>query len=425
MRLTADAGEKEKLAGIRKTRVLASGILAGLVLVFLASLATPNPSTTILLLRAMAEAGMIGGLADWFAVEALFRRPLRLPIPHTALLPSNQKRAARAVGTFFQRNFLDAEQIRARVLRLRPSRRAIEWLGQSGNAHVVARLLVHALKIVVRDVEGVKLGHGLRRVIRDALTQTISEDKVAPGISALLRDALQGDVTDRLLGLVRAAIVDNRQKATALVRDQSRWWIANRVDKEVAGLLVKGVISVIDELGTRDSPLRTDFDTALARIVRDLEKDGTIAALVRRGKENAVSSNTVDGIIDTFGSSTIEHLLSQLEHDPDAVVAALVSPLRGLVVRIAHRDGAAEEMDVAISDIVAHLIAQLGPQIATYVSETIADWDPDELVRVFELEVGRDLQFIRINGAVLGALLGGIIFSFDLLLGEFVSAYLD
>ncbi len=150
MPVDTSESDDEKAVGIRQVRKVATGILVLLTLIFGASFTVPDPPVWLLLTRAMAEAGMVGGLADWFAVEALFRHPLRIPIPHTALLPKNQKRAANNIARFIDEYFLVPDQLLGRIKQLNLVHQLAEWLTQRNNADLIARELSQLLRLVIK-----------------------------------------------------------------------------------------------------------------------------------------------------------------------------------------------------------------------------------------------------------------------------------
>ena len=212
-------------------------------------------------IRAMAEAGLIGGLADWFAVEALFRRPLGLPIPHTALLPRNQARAARNVGRVLETHFLDPATLARRLRRAEPGRRAIEWLARPESAALVARELVGLLGGLLRlEPSPRALARSrawLRIQARGAGAGT--DDLIAERLARLVKEGIRSTVADEVLDFVRRTVDDNRDVAMRLVQDRSRWWVASAVDRRIADLVVDGVLSLLDQIRAERSDLRSAF----------------------------------------------------------------------------------------------------------------------------------------------------------------------
>lgn len=255
-----DDFDPEKAARLAKTRRWAQGVLVALVGVYLATHIPDDPPTWVRLIRHMAEAGMIGGMADWFAVEALFRHPFGLKIPHTALLPRNQKRAAESVGQFFNSYFLDPASISARVAEMAPARRAAEWLVNADNAAFVAKPLTQALTVAMQPKDGVTLPKGLRQEIRSAVGSKDFTHALVSAMGPMLEKGLDGPFLNDTLGQVSAALNGNRAKVLEIVQDNSLWWAPTQVDKGVSNLLVDGVLGVIEDLQDPKSELRRDFE---------------------------------------------------------------------------------------------------------------------------------------------------------------------
>ena len=210
----------------RRARRLATGSLLALVAVFLATHLVGGDSGWLALVQAMAEAGMVGGLADWFAVEALFRRPLGLPIPHTALLPSNQARAARNVGRFFEAHFLEPAALEERLRRVEIGRHAADWLARPGNALALARRLVALVAGVARHDPPPRVLARARAWLRATALSAGGDAAVAEALAGGVKQGVRGTLVDEAFGLIRRTIDENREVAVQLVQDRSRWWIA-------------------------------------------------------------------------------------------------------------------------------------------------------------------------------------------------------
>ncbi|MEL6206292.1 MAG: DUF445 family protein, partial [Pseudomonadota bacterium] len=258
--------EGDEIGPIRRT---ATGILVGLAVIFALSFTVEDPSFTVLLIRSMAEAGMVGGLADWFAVEALFRHPLKLPIPHTALLPRNQKRAANSIARFIDEHFLVRDQILLQVRKTNPARLAAAWLSDRSNAKFVAAELSFTLRVFLNQQleRGIRIGASpdMRAFLKDVA----QPDDLSGTISAFLKETVRSRLMDDIIAEVRTVLDQNRDKVTEIVQDRSRWWIASTVDRGFVKLLVDGILSIMDELTDRDSQLRRDFDGSVVHMVDD------------------------------------------------------------------------------------------------------------------------------------------------------------
>lgn len=412
----SSSSENGKAAGTRRIRRIATGILLGLTAVFLGSFAIPDPPFIVLLIRAMAEAGMVGGLADWFAVEALFRHPLRLPIPHTALLPKNQKRAATNIAKFIDEYFLVPDQLLDRVRQVNPVRKLAEWMSLRENADMVARELSQLLRIVVKA----QLRHGINpqvsQGVRDMLLSAVGSGDLARNLSRILKDSARGKVLDEILVEVRNVIDQNRGKVTELVQENSRWWIASSIDKQVVRLLVDGILSILDDLADETSELRSEFNTSIGQFIDTFRDTGKIERYLDEGRTLYANSPEFEAAI----TSIIETLLSRidrgLEEQPETASQILGSAAQEFAQSLLAQPELERQLTERFQTGLATILEETRPMIVRYATQVISDWDSDELVDRIEMEVGQDLQFIRINGAVLGAFVGGILFLFTQLI---------
>lgn len=401
---------------LRRMRRLAGAVLGLLAAVFLATHLAPD-TAAVRLVRAMAEAGMIGGLADWFAVEALFRRPLGLPIPHTALLPRNQARAARNVGRFFEAHFLEPASLRERLRALEPGRHCLDWLRRPENAGRTARELIGLAGALLDQGLPPRVAARSRAWARAQAGRAAADAAIARALAQLVKQGVRSTVAADVVTMVRDAIDQNRELAVELIQDRSRWWIASAVDRRIAGLVVDGVLSLLEDLRTDGSALRHDFQAAFDRAVDALSVAGTLDRAVGEMRHSLVRSGVIDAELARLAEGLRSRLRARIADDPEALAAPLAGLIRD-VARRARDDGATRAaLDARMADLAAEFIGDMRPAVAGYIADVIAGWEPDELNARFEQEIGPDLQFIRINGAVLGALIGGLIFAVNTLLG--------
>jgi uncharacterized membrane-anchored protein YjiN (DUF445 family) len=380
--------------------------------IFAATHAVPD-ATLVRLLRGMAEAGLVGGIADWFAVEALFRHPLGLPIPHTALLPKNQARAAQNIGRFFETHFLAPDRLEARLRALEPGRPALAWLARPDHSTLVARELTGILGHLLNQEVSPRTLARFRKWIRSQAWGVKADAAISDGLARLVKDGVRGSVVGEVLTAIRRAIDENREVAVALVQDRSRWWIASSVDRRVAGLVVDGVLSLIDELRDEESDLRRDFQAGLDRLVDALATDGALTRAVAHGRHALLRSGVLEETV--FRLTT--DLRDRIAADSDALAALVAELIRNLATRALADSTTRTQLGARIAKIVARFIGEIRPAISVYIADVVTGWEPAELNSRIEAAIGPDLQYIRINGAVLGSLIGGGIFGLNILLG--------
>ena len=406
---------------LARARRLATAVLVALVAIFVAThliaRTTGNEGHALALIQSMAEAGMVGGLADWFAVTALFRHPLGIPIPHTALLRRNQAKAARNVGRFFEAHFLEPAKLEERLRSIEIARHAAGWLAHPGNALALSRQLVAVLGTIVRAEPSPRVIARARAWLRAGVVNAGADAAIAEAIARLVKAGTRSTLVDEVLTLVRRAVDDNRDNAVALVSERSRWWIAKPVDRRVAGLAVDGVLSLLDELRTSDSALRRDFEAAVDGAIDTFATNGSLERAVAEARAHLVRSGALETLALRLADTLRDRLAARLDADPDAVAKPIAGALADLARRLETDAGARADLDARLSATLARVVGDLRPALGGYVAGVIAAWQPDELITRFEAELGPDLQYIRINGALLGAVIGGVLYGLGLLLG--------
>jgi uncharacterized membrane-anchored protein YjiN (DUF445 family) len=395
---------------LRRYRTYATLLLiaaAGLYL--LTRLALP-PSTWTELLRAGSEAAMVGGLADWFAVTALFRRPLGLPIPHTAVIPANKDRIGEGLGRFVERHFLEPEVVGRKLRSLNLAERLAEALADPAKAQALAGRIASLAPYLMRTAGDASL----RRFLGEALQQELSRVDL-PGLLGRTLDLLYRSdrhhlLLDRLLLTARRWLEGNREEALRLVEEKSRWWIPRRIDKRIAEVLVNSTIELLGDLLERDHSLRQRFDQAVRTYIEELKSDPERRAGVERFFKETLAQRRTAAYLGRLWRGLRQRLEEDLELPDSLVRRTLTQGLQSL--------GRALQRDVAMLERVNHrievgatdLIVPWRGEIGRFIAEVVKGWESRDVVERIELAVGRDLQYIRMNGTLVGALVGCAIY---------------
>lgn len=406
--LNRKSDESGKRATLRRMKVTAGLILVALVTLYLLTFFIPVDSPWLDLLRAAAAAGVVGGLADWFAVVALFRHPLGLPIPHTALLPRNQHRVARNIGTFIEEHFLIPEDIARKVEASGLAQLVANWLATPQNKALVARHVANALAKLTSYNLPESLQTALTQIARRTALAAGDSDLLAKEITTILKHGAGSDGVTAAIGFLRTVLDENREAAETLVQERSRWWINPKLDKGVARIGVKGVLSALDELADPESVLRKKFDAALIAGIDRLYADGVLKDLIAETIDRYAESADFDAasgrLIDGIRTHVAAHFKS------DELTQAIEDAIGEAAEFIRSDPDTQLSIDRSLAVISSELVAATRPVIGQYVAETISGWEPDQLIERFETEAGTDLQFIRINGSVLGCVIGGALY---------------
>lgn len=400
----------ERRRALRRMKAVAGGLLVVAAVVYVIARGWERSDDAPALagyLRAAAEAGMVGGLADWFAVTALFRRPLGLPIPHTAIISTRKDEVGRSLGAFIGENFLSAEVVRRRLASADVARRLGVWLAQPRHADQVcaeAATVVRAAIALLRDDD-------VSPVVDRFVARQLSDLHLGPALGQLL----QGVLDDRAhTGLVDVTtqnlhrwLRDNQQVVVDVVAEQAPLWSPRFVDERVALRVHRELVRVSGEVARDpEHEVRATLDRYLARLADDLRGDVPtqhrldrfVAALAGRTEVRAA----LDDVI-AAARRTLVELIGDPSSELRVRCRSLVTDWGG---RLATGDRAAAKVDAWIAQMTVHVVSTYREEITRLITDTVDSWDAAETSRRVEIQVGRDLQFIRVNGTLVGALVG-------------------
>ncbi|MCP5027517.1 MAG: DUF445 domain-containing protein [Actinomycetia bacterium] len=368
-------------------------------------------------LEAATEAAMVGGLADWFAVTALFRHPLRLPIPHTAIIPRRKDQLGQGLGSFVRDNFLSPELVIERVARAEPAARLGQWLSRPGSAERVA----DEVSTVLLGVLDVLDDDEIQAVVDHAVVERIRAVAAAPLVGRSLELVLEGDrhqqVFDAVLNGLQNYLIDNEHQLRQRLYLESPRWVPQGIDDRVFDK-VNGVVGSLltDVRGDPDHEMRAVLDTRLRDLVARLRNSPDMAVRAEELKEEFIDHPAVRAWTGGLWSDLKAELV-RAAGDPDSQLhRRFVAAAQTAGQRLVDDASTRAKVDHWIGAAAAHLVEQGGEEAAELISSTVERWDADETGRRIELQVGRDLQFIRINGTVVGALVGLVIHAVGVLL---------
>jgi uncharacterized membrane-anchored protein YjiN (DUF445 family) len=396
----------------------ATGLLVAMSAVFLATLVLEARHPWLGYVRATAEAAMVGGLADWFAITALFRHPLNIPIPHTAIIPNRKDRIGRTLGNFVQHNFLSPEILGARLLGLQPSRRVAEWLRRPEHAQSLSRHVAAALRSATEVVRDEDVHALLERSVIEPLRQRSIAPVLAKGLVLLTANDRHQQLLDRVINGLADLIMDNEGFIRTRIHEESPWWVPGFVDERVHARVVAGIQRTLLEVATDPGhPMRRQFDDLLTDWIVRLQESPEVIARADAMKHQIFDNPTSRGLSASLWTEVKRVLDRQAEPVPHEGPGALD---RGL---IALADGALEDevllvkLDGWIVEAVLRVVEQHRHEVGGLIEHTVRSWDPGETSRRLELAVGRDLQFVRINGTLVGGLVGLLLYTVSRLAG--------
>jgi uncharacterized membrane-anchored protein YjiN (DUF445 family) len=412
--LGAVPGAAEKERALRRMKLVALGFLVAATIIFGAAWAWENAGGPpwVGYVRAAAEAGMVGALADWFAVTALFRYPLGLRIPHTAIIPNRKNVLGDSLGEFVGVNFLAEEVVRDKLVRVDLTRRLGEWLAQEENAERVTQ----ELATVVRGLVAVLRDDDVQAVFEQAVTRRIVAVPWGPPLGKLmervLADGTHRQLVDLLCDKAYEWVKENHGKFVGIVSERAPSWSPKFVDSIVADRIYGEVLSFAWLVKTDpEHQMRQALDRFLIGFAADMQHDPEMMERAERVKHQVLEHREVQNVIASAWTN-VKRLLLDAAEDPSSELRKRVREgLISLGSRLTNEDGLREKVDGWVLDAASYVVVNYRDEITTLITDTIDRWDAEETSRKIELQVGRDLQFIRINGTVVGALAGLAIYT--------------
>jgi uncharacterized membrane-anchored protein YjiN (DUF445 family) len=405
------SNEQAKQRGLRQMKAVALAFLLGAAVVYLVARLYQGSQGTaapwVGYVAAMAEASMVGALADWFAVTALFRHPLGLPIPHTAIIPRKKDALGENLGDFVGANFLADEVVADKLRRIGIGGRLGNWLVQTSNAERATAELATAVRAavtVLRDED-------IQAVLENALVKQLTGQPWGPPLGRLLGQLLTGGAHHKLVDLLTERayewVRDNHGAVLRVVSQRLPGWAPRFVDELVADKLYGEVLAFAWAVHSEpDHPMRKAVDTFLMEFAQDLRTDPATIERAEAIKLQVMAHPEVQLLVGSAWG-TVKKMLLDAAEDPSSELRRRVRD--GLVALGERLTGDAElrsKVDSWLEGVAGYVVSNYRGEIITLITDTVQRWDAEETSRKVELQVGRDLQFIRINGTVVGALAG-------------------
>ena len=367
--------------------------------------------------NAGAEASMVGAMADWFAVTALFRHPLGLPVPHTALVPKRKDDFGKSLEEFFAENFLQEQVIRDRLTQAEIARRMGAWLADPTHAARVVREVSSVAVIGLRRMKD----EDVEAVVKELLIPRFMEEPIAPIAGGLLQEIVADDAHHGLVDLVLEEahrwLVRNQEVFTDVVGERAPWWTPDRLNDAVTNRLhLETVRWVADIRADPEHQARRAFDSMLAQLAQDLLTDPETQERAETLKGRVLQQPQTLATGMSLWSAFRRAIIEALDDADGALRERATKELASFGTRIGTDDALRRRLDVWGADFVVWAVGRYGNELTSVITATIARWDGQEAARRIELHVGRDLQFIRINGTIVGGLVGVIIHAASTLL---------
>ena len=414
---TADIEARRSRRRIK--HVLATGLLLGAVAIFLGLRFFPNPGFGARLLNAAAEAAIVGGLADWFAITALFRHPLGLPIPHTALIPSRKDEIGRSLGNFVRDSFLDPDLLTERLRRRNRAAQIAQWLDTQAAANFIAD---RAVAMVPPLLSGLN-DSDIRKFVRNLASQGISRVEIVPIVNAVLDDFVgtgkHMDIVDAVVAVARPSLHALKEPIVERVGERTGRFFPRYFDRKIGQGIVDGTEGWLDSVGTPGSDERARLDAWIRKTIVEFRESADYPKLLAEAQTAVATNPALLNALSTIWDEIKRELLADAA-SASPKTATVTAQIVGALGRLLQQMPVMQDyLNAAIERVLIDYIAPWRIQIGNTIAEIIESWDGPKVAEIIELHVGSDLQYIRINGTLVGAAIGAALFLISTGIGAF------
>lgn len=404
--------DQERLRGLRRMKAVALGALIFMAVVFVIAFWFEHRLPWLSYVRAAAEGGMVGALADWFAVTALFRHPLGLPIPHTAIIPNRKDEIGRTLGEFVETNFLSGDVVRDKLSRTALSQRLGEWMRHPAHAERVTAEASTAASAVLRALSD----DDVQSLIADLAREHLIAPDWAPSAGGWLERIVEADAhrgaVDLAVDSVSTWLDANAHTFSGLVSRRLPSWVPRLAHRFVDETVYHEAVRFVQAVQTDPQhPARRALDGYLARLADRLQNDPAMRDRFEGAKAAVFDSPRVISLAAEVWETAKNGLLSALADPNSGLRRRAASAVAEIGNRLATEPALQARVDGWVTDAAVFLVDRYRHDIASIITDTVEKWDAAETTEKIELMVGRDLQYIRLNGTIVGALAGFVIFA--------------
>lgn len=413
--ISGDSAGFEKRRALLRQRRLATSLLLVAMAVFIGMQFLPHVFA-VRLVTSAAEAALVGGFADWFAITALFRRPLGLPIPHTALVRTQKDRIGRALGNFVRDRFLDPELVLQRLRAHNRARQLASWLMSESAGEFIAGRVVALLPVALKTADDEAVLRFVAELAREGMRRLDVAPLANAAVTRLLETGRHMEVVDALSRLAEPALAGMQDTIIEKVGEQTGRFFPLYFDRKIGRAIVRGVHAWLSEIRTADSDERHELDGWIRRMLDEFGSSENCARLLEELRSAIAANPALHQVLAAVWDEFKREIAADLTRaqPQSAIVSARIIRTAGELLR--ENRQLQDYVNTALERLIVDYIAPWREQISDFIADVVAGWDAKTVSDLVELEVGRELQFVRINGTVIGALIGTALFLLSALL---------
>jgi uncharacterized membrane-anchored protein YjiN (DUF445 family) len=401
--------DAERARGLRRMKSVAVGLLVAAAIVYVIT-KIDGGDGWVGYVRAFSEAAMVGALADWFAVTALFRHPLRLPIPHTAIIPNRKDQIGRSLGEFVETNFLTQEVLGERLQDANIGQRLGTWLAEPVNAQRAGEALGDALKGTLEVLDDKEVQHGLEGVARRRIAATPAAPLVGKAIDLTIDGGHHQRLLDAVLVGLGNFLDDNRDTFRRRLYEESPWWVPESIDDRVLDKIYEVASRfLVDVRANPRHEMRSSVDSRVAMLAERLKHDPEMLAKGEAVKDELLDHPDFRAWIESLWLGAKQGMIDAANEPDSELRVRATTSLQQLGTRLSTEPELQRKVDDWVERAVGYVVARYRNEVSDLIAGTVERWDGESTAQKMELQVGRDLQFIRINGTLVGGLAGIVI----------------
>ncbi|MFT3903319.1 MAG: DUF445 domain-containing protein [Niabella sp.] len=410
-----------KRAQLRKHKALATGLFVLMALIYITCeylLVHIKTGDWVHYVRAFSEAAMVGALADWFAVTALFHHPLGIPIPHTNLIENSKKRIGDNLGGFVTSNFLNAATIRPYIERLQISNYVANWLRKEKNVQLLVNEIAWLLTDIVQKINDRAAVRYISHKASDVLDTIKLNELLSSGLQIIMERGDHVRLLDFVISKARDYIIDHEDLVRKRVKEESYFLIPSFVDNAIASKIVKGAANYLGEIQEdAGHKIREDLNSQLRKVIEDIKSKPQWQAELQSLKDGLLAGDKLQQYAASIWDLIKNNILNDLTTADSALKNYLAKSILEMARNLQTDETMRHKIDSWIRQNAYKYTLRNADKVQKLISDTVGDWEGRDLSRKLELEVGKDFQFIRINGTIVGGLVGLLIYTITRWLG--------
>ncbi|WP_281323686.1 DUF445 family protein [Flavobacterium sp. IMCC34518] len=409
-----DSKKEQDLAKMKRN----AGILLGfaVVLFFVANVYKIN------WLKAFSEAAMVGGIADWFAVVALFRHPLGIPIPHTALIPSNKDKIGENLGNFVSDEFLTREKLELKIDQFNVAVKASDWLIDKKNANTVANLIAeNVIPGLLKTIDDEEVQRFIQTQFSGKLSKVNFAEWIALGLESLAKSDKQEELVTNVLKTLIVELQNNKHVIEEKVKSSTPFLSFGLADKKITEGIFNGLYNFLDQASHQDSIIRKKVNNYVVNFIIELKESPEMQQKVNDLVLGFANKKEVQDYISGIWLEIKMAITNDLKQNEESTIKnSIANMIQSFGKGIQADQLMMDKINNFIKNDVLSVLINNKKMIGELISSTVKSWDTDEVSKKLELEIGGDLQYIRINGTLVGGLVGLLIYAVELVLHNFV-----